>query len=393
MLALDCATQSYDWGSADAIPGFLRRDADGRRVAEVWVGTHPLGTAQVVDASGARRPLTEVSGELGFMLKVLAADRPLSIQVHPDATRAAAGFAAEEAAGIAIDAPERVFKDPHPKPEMVYALSTFDTLVGLRRTSEIMRVLNALDHPLADELTASLVENSGFPGIVRLIEGLLDAPPAVDVVGEVALACQKALDAGHDVKRAFETAVELAETNPGDVGVIISLLMNRLTLQAGEAAYLATGIIHAHLRGMCLEVMVSSDNVLRAGLTTKHVDPHGLVRCLEEGTSRAARVEPIVFNYSTDVFSPSDDFALSVTQSSPADPAGVVLPASGPRLLVCTGGEVALANRRDEVLRLRRGDVAYADAGDGELRVAGTGEIAQAFVPTTDTRGQLFDLL
>lgn len=393
LLALDCATRSYDWGSADAIPGFLRRDADGRRIAEVWVGTHPLGAARVVDTSGATRPLTEVSGELGFMLKVLAADRPLSIQVHPDALRAAAGFAAEEQAGIAIDAPERVFKDPHPKPEMVYALSTFDTLVGLRRTSEIMRLLDALDHPLADDLMAGLVENSGFPGIVRLIEGLLAAPPDAAVVSEVAQACQKALDAGRDVKRAFETAVELSESYPGDVGVLISLLMNRLTLQAGEAAYLATGIIHAHLRGMCLEVMVSSDNVLRAGLTTKHVDPHGLVRCLEEGTSRAARVEPIVFNYSTDVFSPSDDFALSVTQSSPADPAGVVLPASGPRLLVCTGGEVALANRRDEVLRLRRGDVAYADDGDGELRVAGTGEIAQAFVPATDTRGLLFDLL
>jgi mannose-6-phosphate isomerase len=346
-----------------------------------------------VGPSGERRPLTEVAGELGFMLKVLAADRPLSIQVHPDAPRAAAGYAAEEEAGIAIGAPERVFKDPHPKPEMVYALTTFDTLVGLRRTSEIMRLLHALDHPLADELMAGLVENSGFPGIVRLVEGLLAAPPSAEVVTGVAQACQKALDAGLDVKRAFETAVELAETNPGDVGVIVSLLMNRLTLQAGEAAYLATGIIHAHLRGMCLEVMVSSDNVLRAGLTTKHVDPQGLVRCLEEGTSRAARVEPIVFNFSTDVFSPCGDFALSVTQSSPADPAGVVLPASGPRLLVCTGGEVALANRRDEVLRLRRGDAAYADAGDGELRVAGTGEIAQAFVPATDARGQLFDLL
>ncbi|NHA01558.1 hypothetical protein G5V59_21920 [Nocardioides sp. W3-2-3] len=158
----------------------------------------------------------------------------------------------------------------------------------------------------------------------------------------------------------------LAEACPGDVGVIVSLLLNRLTLQPGEAAYLATGIIHAHLRGLCLEVMVSSDNVLRAGLTTKHIDAPGLVRCLEEGTSRAARVEPMVFNYSTDVFSPCGDFALSVTQSSPADPAGVVLPATGARLLVCTGGEVALVNRRDEVLRLGRGEVAYADGTDGE---------------------------
>ncbi|TWG93951.1 mannose-6-phosphate isomerase type 1 [Nocardioides sp. J9] len=393
MRALSCPTQSYDWGSTHAIPGFQRQDADGSRVAEVWIGTHPLGTARVVQPSGDEQPLTEVAGELDFMLKVLAAERPLSIQVHPDAARAAAGFAAEEDAGIPLDSPARVFKDPHPKPEMVYALSTFDTLVGLRRTSEIMRVLQALEHPLADQLMSSLTVHSGFNGIIRLIEGLLAEPPAPDTVGEVVTACDKALDAGRDVRRAFETAVEIAEHCPGDVGVIISLLLNRLTLQPGEAAYLATGIIHAHLKGLCLEVMVSSDNVLRAGLTTKHIDAQGLVQCLEEGTSRAARVEPRVFNYSTDVFAPCDDFALSVTQSSPADPAGVVLPASGTRLLVCTGGEVALVNRRDEVLRLHRGDVAFADESDGELRVGGTGEIAQAFVPGTDERGQLFDLL
>lgn len=393
MLALTCPTQSYDWGSTHAIPTFQRTEADGRPVAEVWVGTHPLGTARVDDGTSRGRALTEVAGELGFMLKVLAADRPLSIQVHPDASRAAAGFAEEEAAGVALGAPHRVFKDPFPKPEMVYALTTFDTLVGLRRTSEVMRVLHAIEHPLAEELMASLVQRPGFGGLVRLIEGLLESPPPAATVTEVAAACQKALDGGRDVKRAFETAVELAEACPGDVGVIVSLLLNRLTLQPGEAAYLATGIIHAHLRGLCLEVMVSSDNVLRAGLTTKHIDAPGLVRCLEEGTSRAARVEPMVFNYSTDVFSPCGDFALSVTQSSPADPAGVVLPATGPRLLVCTGGEVALVNHRDEVLRLGRGEVAFADDTDGELRVAGTGEIAQAFVPAPDARGQLFDLL
>ena len=160
MLALTCPTQSYDWGSTHAIPGFQRQEADGRRVAEVWVGTHPLGTARVRDADGQERPLTEVSGELGFMLKVLAADRPLSIQVHPDADRAAAGFAAEEEAGVPLDAPHRVFKDPFPKPEMVYALSTFDTLVGLRRTSEIVRILETVEHPLTDGLKDDLLHNT-----------------------------------------------------------------------------------------------------------------------------------------------------------------------------------------------------------------------------------------
>lgn len=393
MLSLACHTQSYDWGSTDAIPEFQRRETDGAPVAEVWLGTHPLGMARVVDDTGAERPLTEVAGELGFMLKVLAAARPLSIQVHPDAEHAKEGFAAEEAAGVPLDSPQRVFKDPYPKPEMVYALSSFDTLVGVRRTSEIVRILGQLEHPLMKGLSESLLDRSGFKGIVRLIEGLVADPPSPEVIDEVVTECRAAFDNGLDIKRAYATAIEVAEAWPGDVGVIVSLLLNRLTLQPGEAAYLATGIIHAHLSGLCLEVMVSSDNVLRAGLTTKHVDVAGLVQCLVEGASRAARVEPRVFNYSTDIFSPCEEFALSVTQSSPADPAGVTLPASGPRLLVCTGGEVALVNQRDEILRLRRGDAAFADDSDGAVRVIGTGEVAQAFVPTGQERAQLLTLV
>ncbi|WGX98531.1 mannose-6-phosphate isomerase, class I [Nocardioides sp. L-11A] len=392
MLALDCPTQSYDWGSAEAIPGFQRRRPDGGPVAEVWVGTHPLGTAQFIDSDGERQPLTAAAGELEFMLKVLAAERPLSIQAHPNAGRARAGFEDEEARGIPMASPQRVFKDPYPKPEMVYALSTFDTLVGFRPTAEILRVLMPLGHPTAKALTKQLRDNPGFAGIVRLVEGLLSAPPSAETVEEIVLQCREALEDGIDIKRAYATAVEINAHHPGDVGIIVSLLLNRLTLQPGEAAYLGTGIIHAHLSGLCLEVMVSSDNVLRAGLTSKHVDPAGLVRCLEEGMSRVARVTPQLSGTSTDVFSPTREFALSVTQSSQADPAGAVLPHRGKRLLVCTGGEVALLNARDEMLHLRRGDAAYADEGDGELRIIGTGEVAQAYVPS-GAAGRLDDLL
>ena len=392
MLALECATQSYDWGSTDAIPGFQRRRPDGGPVAEVWLGTHPLGTARYVDADGEQRPLDDVAGHLGFMLKLLAAERPLSIQVHPNSTRARSGFEAEEAAGIPVDAPHRVYKDPHPKPEMVYALSTFDSLVGFRPTAEILRVLMPLQHPTTRALVKQLRGNPGFAGIVKLVESLLAAPPTPEEVGEIVEGCRRALAEGIDIKRAYATAVEIEKHHPGDVGVVVSLLLNRLTLQPGEAAYLDAGIIHAHLSGMCLEVMVSSDNVLRAGLTSKHVDPEGLVQCLEEGMSRVARVTPHLFGTSTDVFSPTREFALSVTQSSQADPAGAVLPATGPRLLVCTGGEVALLNERDEMLHLRRGDAAYADEGDGELRIIGTGEVAQAYAPD-GAAGRLDDLL
>jgi mannose-6-phosphate isomerase len=393
VFALDCKTQGYDWGSTDGIARFRRETSDGEPIAEVWMGTHPLGPAQLQTPDGPKA-LADVAGDLPFMMKILSAARPLSIQVHPQAARAEAGYAEEEAAGVPLDAPQRVFKDPRPKPEMVYALSTFDTLVGFRPTAEILRVLSPLTAPRIQALAYYLRRNPGFRGIVNLCKQFLMEPPTADEVGEIVDECRSALEQGIDVKRAYATAVEIAEHHPGDVGVIISLLLNRLTLQPGEAAYLEAGIIHAHLSGMCLEVMVSSDNVLRAGLTSKHVSPDDLVRALAEGMSRVARVTPRLFGASTDVFSPGPgDFALSLTQCSPADPDGILLPAHGHRLLVCTGGEVIVTNEQGDGLRLRRGDSAYAGPDDGDLHVIGTGEIAQAYQPTEADTGVLTDLV
>ncbi|MEQ6901063.1 mannose-6-phosphate isomerase, class I [Nocardioides sp. YIM 152588] len=393
MYALNCPTQGYDWGSTDGIPRFRRHEADGHPVAEVWMGTHPLGTACVRTDEG-EQPLTDVAGELGFMLKILAADRPLSIQVHPNAPRAEAGYADEEAAGIPLNSRDRVFKDPYPKPEMVYALSQFDTLVGFRPTAEILRVLAGLDTPITRKMAAELRSKPGFKGIVKLVERRLMDPPGAHEVADVVAACASALERGLDVKRAYQTAVEVEKHHPGDVGVIISLLLNRLTLQPGEAAFLDAGIIHAHLSGMCLEVMVSSDNVMRAGLTSKHIAPTDMVHCLEEGMSRVARVTPELFGFSTDVYRPGlGDFALSVTQTSQAEPTGVVLPATGQRILVCTAGDVAVVNGSGESLWLERGDAAYADDSDGILRVVGTGEVAQAYQPEDAHAGKLTDLV
>ncbi len=386
MRRLQSPRRTYDWGSTHEIPAFLGEDHDGQTVAEVWMGTHALAPSLVQGADGDRS-LRDVAGELPFMLKILAAERPLSLQVHPDAELARAGFDAEEAAGVPLGAPHRVFKDPHPKPEMVLALTTFDTLVGFRPTAEILRILGALPTPLTQRLAERLRTTPGFAGIVALVEDLVTNPPAATEVAEVVAACAEGVRQRTDVKRAYLTAVEVDEHHPGDVGVVISLLLNRLTLQPGEAAYLATGIIHAHLRGMCLEVMVSSDNVLRAGLTSKHLDPRGLIRCLAGGMSRLARVEPVQFGESTDLFSPGlSEFALSMTQVSQAEPSGTPLPDHGRRIIVCTGGSVQLLNEQDEQVSLSRGEAVYADATDGAIRVTGTGEVGQAYTPTADDR-------
>lgn len=382
--------QTYGWGSVEAIPRFLGTEPDGGPVAEVWIGTHPIKPSYVDETT----ELKEVAGDLPFMVKLLAADRPLSLQVHPSRAEAIAGYAEEEAAGIPLDAPHRVFKDANHKPEMVYALSTFDSLIGFRPTAEVLRVLSPIDTPLAQQLAEDLRNDPGWQGIVRRIEWLLTQHIPSDEVDQLVKVCQSLAERGMDVKRAYVTATEISKHYPGDVGVVISLMLNRMTLQPGEAAFLETGVIHAHLSGMCLEVMATSDNVMRAGLTDKHVDPEGLVDSLRSGMARIARVNPDFVSVDTEVFSPSDvEFALAVTQVSLADPDGVELIRATSSVLVCTGGEVRVTTPTGD-LTLGRGESAYLGPDDREAVVRGLGEVAQVFVPTARAlRSRLIDVV
>ena len=392
MHRLQNASRAYDWGSSSDIPHFLGASPDGRPFAEIWMGTHELSPSQV-EVEGVPRPLGEVAGELPFMMKILAAGRPLSLQVHPNAQLARIGFDDENARGVALDAPHRTYKDPRHKPEMAYALTTFDTLVGFRPTAEILRVLDAIDTPLTGRLAEELRTKPGFDGIVRIVEQLLSAPPAAQEVAEVVAQCHQLVDQHVDVKRDYMTLIEVAEHFPADPGVIITLLLNRVTLQPGEAAFLGAGIIHAHLHGMCIEVMTSSDNVLRAGLTSKHVDPDGLVACLERGMSRLARITPEVVGTETEVFAPDvDEFALAVTQVAASGAAGTPLYGAGRRIVLCTGGRVELVARGGRTA-LVRGESLYVDDRDGDVRVIGTGEVAVAFTPDQETPGRLIDLV
>jgi len=396
MHLLSNGVKHYDWGSPKAIPAFLGASADGVPVAEMWIGTHPLSPSAVIDESGATKPLSDVAGDLPFMVKLLAAARPLSLQVHPSLSLAEIGYAREEEAGIPLDAPQRVYKDPNHKPEMVYALSTFDSLIGFRPSAEIMRVLGPLDTPLTQRLGDQLRADPGFASIVRLIESLLIDGIEPDEVHQIVDACRKLSSLDMDIKRAYQTAVEIAEHHPDDVGVVISLMLNRMTLQPGEAAYLETGVIHAHLKGLCLEVMATSDNVLRAGLTSKHIDPAGLVACLESGMARVARVTPDFIDYDTEVFSPAGGgFTLAVTQISAAAPDGVELVRSDGSVLVCTGGEVRVAMDAGEAgMELRRGDSLYLAPEDRGVRVYGLGEVAQVYVPPSRSlRSRLVDVV
>jgi len=318
------------------------------------------------------RPLTDIAGDLPFMLKVLAPAEPLSIQVHPSNAIAEVGFAAENAAGVPLADGARDFKDPHHKPEMVYALERFDTLLGVRPVGEIEALLTALDLPLAKELLAHVGDGS-----IAVVEHLLSDPPPADVVTEFVAACA-AQPASADVGRGYATVVEAAAVHPGDPGLVLAVLLNRVTLEPGEAAFVGPGLIHAHFSGLCLEVMVSSDNVFRAGLTTKRVNAAGVLESLAVDASGSARVDAVRAGHA-EVFAPELDgatlFALSVSRD------GGPLPGTGSRILLCVGGAVDITADGGGTLHLVRGQAAYASADDGDLTVVGAGTLAQAYVP------------
>ena len=380
--------QKYDWGSPSAIPEFMGVAATGEPVAELWLGTHDFGPSEIADSS---QLLSDTVGRIPFMLKLLAPERPLSIQVHPASEDAAEGYAKENAFGIPIDSVERTYKDPYAKPEMVYALTTFDTLVGFRPTAEILRMFAIADTKLANRLMAQLQNDPGFAGIVRLVESiLLDDSVTDDDLVELIERCSQLADAGVDVRRAFLSVVELAKHFPRDRGLLVSMLMNRLTLQPGEAAYLEPGIIHAHMSGMCVELQGASDNVLRAGFTNKHIDVQAMLNTLRFGMSRLSRVSPLVLDDYTEVFQ-LPDFALAVTGSPNNDVVPLGFPVQ--KFVMCIGGEAVISNSTGETLNLARGESLYADESDGELFVSGTCEIVQAFRPETSEAIRATDLI
>jgi mannose-6-phosphate isomerase len=394
-------TQEYAWGSATAIPELQGRAPSGAPVAEWWMGAHASAPSRLVEEDGADGPRLDevIAGDPGrmlgedvvarfgrclpYLLKVIAAERPLSLQVHPHIDQARAGFEAEEAAGVPVDAPHRNYRDRNHKPELVYALTPFEAMCGFRAPRRAAELLEGLDAPLAKELHEILVAHPTSAGIRAAFTQLLEPAtrPSPDVVQDLARACAARLESGSPSPRADSTVVRLAQEYPGDPGVVTSLLLNPVSLQPGDAMFVPAGGVHAYLHGVAIEVMASSDNVLRAGLTPKHVDVDELLVNVDYVAAPPIRVAPEVFHGATRVFyAPVDDFELSVTDVTD-DGTHHPLPGRGPRILLCLAGEVTLGSRDDGSLTLRRGETAFAPACDGPLSVCGAGTLVQADVP------------
>jgi len=369
--------RDYAWGSTTAIAGLLGTEPSGGPEAELWLGAHPGSPARVFDpalAGGAADLAAwERTSDLPYLLKVLAAAGPLSLQAHPSPEQARAGFERENAAGLAPDSPERNYKDPFHKPELIFALSDpFEALCGFRDPAESRGAFERLAAatPGGAVLTGFARTLVGEPGAVlrRATEWLLGEDPEVDLlVAEVVRAARVLPD-----DRDADTVRMLDEAFPGDPGIVLALLLNRATLRPGQVLYLPAGNIHAYLRGLGIELMAASDNVLRGGLTRKRIDVPELVSVLDFTPIQATPLAPEHPAPGVETFRPDvPDFALEHVAIPDGAHATVRLP--GTAIALVTDGEVRLSGANDAVT-LARGESAVV-IDETELTISGRGTV------------------
>ncbi|PZE84957.1 mannose-6-phosphate isomerase, class I [Curtobacterium sp. MCBD17_032] len=403
-LGITNTPRDYAWGSVSAIPELLGRTVTGVPQAELWLGAHAGSPSVVVNPAtvgGADTLLDWITAEpevalgadrhgLPFLLKVLAAAAPLSLQAHPTPEQAREGFDREEAAGVPLDDPARNYKDPFPKPELVVALSErFEALSGFRPVAEALAEVEALDAD-SGRLGPLVVHlQHGLEDTVRWLEETDDSARAViGAVGHLAVEAVAAAGPDGSVTPNTATAADLARTYPDDPGVVVSLLMHRVTLARGEAMYLPAGNIHAYLDGLGIELMAPSDNVLRGGLTPKHVDVPELLRVLDFAAHPAPLLEPEHLAPAVDRFAPEGvGFAL-LRVTSEGRPVGLgtggTAPLDGPSIAICTEGVVTLVGAHSATL-LRQGESCYITPDEGDVTVeadAGSGTTATVFIAT-----------
>ncbi|MEU6538348.1 mannose-6-phosphate isomerase, class I [Streptomyces sp. NPDC047000] len=378
---LDNTVRPYAWGSTTAIPGLLGAEPSGEPQAEMWMGDHPgapsrtgRGTlAEVIGADPRRELGTAAVAKFGprlpFLLKILAAAAPLSLQVHPTLDEAKRGFEDEERRGIPVDAPERNYKDANHKPELICALTPFDGLCGFRDPLAAAGLLDGLGvdslKPYVDLLHAHPAEAA----LREVLTAVLTADPEdmARTVAETAAVCARL---GGD----YEVYAGIARHYPGDPGVIAGMLLNHVRLQPGEGMFLGAGIPHAYLEGLAVEIMATSDNVLRCGLTPKHVDVPELLHVVRFEPTDPGVLRPEASPDGEEVYdTPIDEFRLSrYVLTEVAGPRELTREA--PQILLCTAGTVRAGEHE-----LTPGQSVFVPAGETAV-VSGTGTVFRSTV-------------
>lgn len=360
---------NYSWGGAGSISSLLGWGPSGDTEAEWWLGTHPLRPSHVESGESLTQWLgahTE-STQLAYLFKILGPTSPLSLQVHPSAEQAREGFAREESEGIPLDAPERLYKDPHPKPELVVAIGgPFHALAGIRPVEVTIEFLEGL------------IGEGDVPAIHGWMEKLSSWAPE-EVVGWL-------LSDSADVEALLAELAQLAEKDdtlgrlhrhyPGDPGIAVGLMMHRLTLLPGEAAFLDAGQLHAYLDGFAIELMAPSDNVLRGGLTPKHVDVEALMTVADFEPVGPPVLEPVMSPGGGVTYQPEGHaMSLSLLEGTEVS---AEKPLQGPVVVVATEGEWSVDDGSGS-LSVKKGDACVVASPGSTLRLSGSGQIWWAF--------------
>jgi mannose-6-phosphate isomerase len=310
-------------------------------------------------------------GRLPFLLKVLAAEKALSIQVHPSREQAEAGYRAETARGLAPGDKSRNYVDDWPKPELLCALTRFEVLAGMRSQNDagtlLLKVLGIGD---LGPVAAVIVGASGPEGLTRGLAMLLDWPESkrAALIGQVVHDCGKVAADGGPYAAACAAAVRLAADHPGDMGIVASLLMRYAVLEPGQAIFLPANGLHSYLHGTGIELLANSDNVVRAGLTAKHIDVPELLKLTDPAVavpvieSRPAGAGISVYD------TPAPEFRLCRAALGPAE---VTLPGAGSaRVVLCTEGTGTL-RANSGALKVTKGESCYLSAADGAVTATG----------------------
>jgi mannose-6-phosphate isomerase len=398
--------QEYAWGSRSAIPELLGRPSPADKPqAELWMGAHPKAPSLVLLAEGDELPLPELiardpSGILGpavaekfggglpFLFKVLAAAQPLSIQAHPNLEQARAGFRRENEQGIPLDAFQRNYRDDNHKPEVISALTPFWALNGFRPVPEMLQLLGSVGFSGIGRQVAAFADNPSGEGLKTFFASLmrLDGETRERTIQEaLAWAGGPSGDAGGNGRAKDDRAASggwlqrLAEMYPGDIGVLSPLLLNLLLLQPGDTMFLEAGVLHAYLDGTGIELMANSDNVIRGGLTPKHMDVDELLSILRFEGSELRLAESVETVPGQRVFStPAREFRLSEINTTPKRP--YRNPGSGSiELMIILEGEGRI--EASDSLSVGKGDSLLIPASTGPYTVHGTLHIYRADVP------------
>jgi mannose-6-phosphate isomerase len=382
--------QDYVWGSRTAISKLLGIDnPDNNHQAELWMGAHHNGCSKI-KVDGKTQLLSDFInqdkvavltattaaqfGELPYLFKVLAAGNALSIQVHPNKEQAEAGFAKEELAGIPRTARHRNYKDPNHKPELVYALTRYHAMNGFREFAEIIALFQKVNITVIAELVSEFAAQPTSAGLKTFFSAILS------LQGEVKDAAVKVLLEYADVHKEeelFATILELAQQYPGDIGLLSPLMLNVITLQPGEAMFLHACTPHAYIRGTGLEIMANSDNVLRAGLTPKHIDVDELVACtlFEAISFHELHFMPQEKEEGLYFVTPVDDFKLAILESAEQ----LTISMQSAEILLALDNELTVMQPSCEMLTISKGHSVFIPAYTRQYLLTSKGRVARAF--------------